>query len=194
MMYWDYPGVTAVDRLQHLPPLNASGIRLSLLEAYGRLGLKIPTNQAFSHHILMEAGYRFRVGHEQKLVFADDGSVSLNCPPELALRLATDWSGQPPVLPEWHFSPTKINGRLSGAFRSLRPLYKFTWPNADEVYVSQQTGEVVQSTSRASRPGWPIWSYSSLAVLPLRSEKTGLMWTRVVVWTSGLATLRHLSD
>jgi len=39
MMYWDYPEVTAADRLQHLPPVDASRVRLSVLEAYKRLGL-----------------------------------------------------------------------------------------------------------------------------------------------------------
>jgi hypothetical protein len=188
MMYWDYPEVTEVDRLQHLPPLNASRIRLSPLEAYGRLGLKTPTNQAFLTTFDGRPAYRFQMGHQQKLVFADDGAESLEYPPELALRVAAQWSGQSPSAARMALLTEEDQWTVSGAFRSLRPLYKFTWPNADEVYVSQQTGQVVQATSRASRLGAyfgaiPHWLYFT----PLR--KDGLMWTRVVVWTSGLATL-----
>jgi PepSY-associated TM region len=187
MMYWDYPGVTAADRLQRLPPLDASRIRLSLLEAYARLGLKRPVNQAFLTTFDGRPAYRFRTGREQELVFADDAAVSLEYPPELALRIAAQWSGQPPSATRMALLTEEDQWTVSGAFRSLRPLYKFTWPNADEVYVSQQTGQVVQSTSRASRLGAyfgaiPHWLYFT----PLR--KDGLVWTRVVVWTSGLAT------
>src|SRR5258708_1142082 len=75
MMYWDHPEVTSIGRLQHLPPLDASRIRLSLLEAYGRLDLKTSTKQAFLTTFDGRPAYRFRVGRQQKLVFADDGAV-----------------------------------------------------------------------------------------------------------------------
>jgi hypothetical protein len=187
MMYWDYPEVTAVDRLQHLPPLDVSRIRLSLREAYGRMGLKRTVNQAFLSTFDGRPAYRFRMGSEQELIFADDGAVSLEYPPELALRIAAQWSGQPPSTARMAFLTKEDQWTVSGDFRSLRPLYKFTWPNADEVYVSQQTGQVVQSTSRASRLGAyfgaiPHWLYFTSL------RKDGLMWTRVVVWTSGFAT------
>ena len=191
MMYWDYPEVSALDRLQHLPPLDASRIRLSLLEAYQRLGLKRPANQAFLTTFDGRPAYRFRMGRAQKLVFADDGAVTLEYSPELALRVATQWSGQASSAARMAVLTDEDQWTVSGAFRSLRPLYKFTWPNADEVYVSQETGEVVQSTSRASRLGAyfgaiPHWLYFT----PLR--KDGLLWARVVIWTSGLATFAAL--
>jgi hypothetical protein len=187
MMYCDYPEVTAVDRLQHLPSLDGSRIRLSPVEAYERLGLNRPANQAFLTTFDGRPAYRFRTGGEQKLVFADDGAASLEYPPELALRVAAQWSGQPPGAARMALLTEEDQWTVSGAFRSLRPLYKFTWPNADEVYVSRETGQVVQSTSRASR----LWSYFGaiphwLYFTPLR--KDGLLWARIVVWTSGLAT------
>ena len=187
MMYWDYPEVTAADRLQHLPPLDASRVRLSVLEAYERLGLNRPATQAFLTTFDGRPAYRFRMGREQKLVFADDGAVSLEYSPELARRVAAQWSGQPPSGARMALLTAEDQWTVSGAFRSLRPLYKFTWPNGDDVYVSQETGQIVQSTSRASRMGAyfgaiPHWLYFT----PLR--KDGILWTRVVVWTSGLAT------
>jgi len=187
MMYWDYPQVTAVDRLKHLPPLDGSRVRLSVLEAYGRLGMKTAASQAFLTTFDGRPAYRFRMGDEQKLVFADDGAVCEEYSPDLALRVASQWSGHQPNAARMALLTEEDQWTVSDAFRSLRPLYKFTWPNADEVYVSQETGQVVQSTSRASRLGAyfgaiPHWLYFT----PLR--KDGLMWTRVVVWTSGLAT------
>src|SRR5258708_33625571 len=74
MMYWDYPEVTAADRLQHLPPLDASRIRLSLLEAYERLELNRPASQAFLTTFDGRPAYPLRLGGEQKLVCADDGA------------------------------------------------------------------------------------------------------------------------
>jgi hypothetical protein len=187
MMYWDYPEVTSVDRLQHLPLLDASRIRLSLREAYGRVGLNRTVNQAFLSTFDGRPAYRLRVGNEQELIFADDGAVTVEYPPELAVRIAAQWSGQPPSTARIAFLTKEDQWTVSGAFRSLRPLYKFTWPNTDEVYVSQQTGQVVQSTSRASRLGAyfgaiPHWLYFTSL------RKDGMMWARVVVWTSGLAT------
>jgi PepSY-associated TM region len=187
LMYWDYPRVSATDHLQHLPPLDASRIRVSLLEAYARLDLTRPANQAFLTTFDGRPAYRFRMGRQQKLVFADDGSVPVEYSPELALRIAAQWSGQPPGTAQMALLTEEDQWTASGEFRSLRPLYKFAWPNADEVYVSQQNGQVVQATSSASRLGAyfgaiPHWLYFT----PLR--KDGLLWARVVIWASGLAT------
>jgi len=187
MMYWDYPEVTEVNRLQHLPALDASRIRLSPLEAYERLGLNRPATQAFLTTFNGRPAYSFRAAGEQKLVFADDGALCVKYPPGMALHVAAQWSGQPPSAARMALLTEEDQWTVSGAFRTLRPIYKFTWPNADEVYVSQQTGQVVQSTSRASRLGAyfgaiPHWLYFT----PLRRD--GLVWTRSVVWTSALAT------
>lgn len=187
MMYWDYPRVTAVDHLQHLPPLDASRIRLSLLEAYERLELKRPPDQAFLTTFDGRPAYRFRMGRQHKLIFADDGTVPVEYPPELALRAAAHWSGQLSSAAQMALLTEEDQWTVSGEFRSLRPLYKFTWPNADEVYVSQVTCQVVQATSRTSRLGAyfgaiPHWLYFT----PLR--KDGRLWARVVICTSGLAT------
>jgi hypothetical protein len=189
MMYWDYPGVTAADRLQHLPALDASRIRLSLPEAYERLELKRPANQAFLTTFDGRPAYRFRIGRELKLVFADDGAVSQEYPPELALRVAAQWSGQPPSAARMAVLTEEDQWTVSGAFRALRPLYKFTWPNADEVYVSQQTGQVVQPL-QASRLGAYFGAFLTGCTSPLR-KTTAL--ARVVIWTSGLATSAPLS-
>ena len=37
MMYWDFPGVSPADRLERMPALDASTVRLSPEEAYARV-------------------------------------------------------------------------------------------------------------------------------------------------------------
>ena len=81
-----------------------------------------------------------------------------------------------------------ISGRSRGAFADLQPLWKYSWPNGDQVYVSENTGEVVQYTTTASRLGAyvgaiPHWLYFT----PLR--KHGLEWSRIVIWSSGIGTV-----
>jgi hypothetical protein len=70
----------------------------------------------------------------------------------------------------------------------LSPVFKYSWPNGDQVYVSQSSGEVVQYTTTASRIGAylgpiPHWFYFT----PLR--KNGPQWSRVVIWSSGIGTI-----
>ena len=80
---------------------------------------------------------------------------------------------------------------MSGEFRRLRPLIKYTWPGGEQVYVSTVTGEVVQATTRSSRilahlgpiPHWLY--YTSL-------RKHGPLWSNTVIALSGVATVAAL--
>src|SRR6185503_3856166 len=70
-------------------------------------------------------------------------------------------------------------------------LWKYAWPNGDQVYVSESTGQVVQYTTSSSRlfahlGAIPHWLYYT----PLR--KNGPLWSKVVIWVSGIATLAAL--
>jgi hypothetical protein len=67
-------------------------------------------------------------------------------------------------------------------------LTKYSWPDGAQVYISGTTGQVVQYTTRFTRLGaWlgpiPHWLYFT----PLRNNPR--LWTRVVIWLSGIATL-----
>ena len=87
---------------------------------------------------------------------------------------------------------TEVDQWTVGAgLRNLRPLWKYSWPTGDEVYVDGRTGEVVQSTTTASRMGAylgpiPHWLYFT----PLR--KHHVAWSRIVVWTSAAGTIAAL--
>ncbi len=187
MMYWDYPRVGPKDRLAHLPPLDTSRVRLSLADAYGRSAAKRPPDQmTLSMHDGRPA-YRFRIGRRQTLVYADDGSTMASFPVEEARRTAEQWTGKSTRDAAIDTITAEDQWTVAGEFRGLRPLYKFTWPEGEEIYVSSVSGEVVQYTTRGSRTGAyfgaiPHWLYFT----PLR--KDGALWSKVVIWTSGIGT------
>ena len=111
--------------------------------------------------------------------------------PELMLRVAAAWTGQPAnaATDRVGRGSRSVDGwrRLSRA----RPLWKYSWPNGEQVYVSENTGEVVQYTTTGSRLGAyvgaiPHWLYFT----PLR--KHGPEWSRLVIWSSGIGTFAAL--
>jgi hypothetical protein len=192
LMYCDYPGVGPADRLARAAPLNPAQIRLSPAQAWAALGPSEPPDQI---RIAMLAGrpvYRFRWGQVQSVVYADSGDVQEDFSSALALPTAAAWAGQPADRARFEGILTGPDQwTVSGEFRALRPLFKYSWPNGAEVYVSQTTGEVVQATTRGARIGaWfgaiPHWLYFT----PLR--RNGQLWSRVVIWASGIGTVMAL--
>jgi len=70
----------------------------------------------------------------------------------------------------------------------VSPLWKFSWPDGEQVYVTQTTGDVVQHTTTGSRLGAyagaiPHWLYFT----PLR--RNGARWSQIVIWSSGIGTI-----
>src|SRR5271155_6177766 len=68
LMYWDYPSVSAADRLNRSPALDASRIRLSPQEAYARLQNDIPPDQVTLDTFAGRPVYRFRFGDGESMV------------------------------------------------------------------------------------------------------------------------------
>jgi hypothetical protein len=187
MMYCDFPGVTAEDRLERAPALDASKIHLALQAAYDRLALQEPADQASLGTYDGRPAYRFLIGRTHSLVYADNGSVQNDFPPALLSRVAAAWTGLPPAVATVQANTEEDQWTVSGQFRPLRPLLKYSWPDGEEVYVSTVSGEVVQYTTRSSRllaylGPIPHWLYFT----PLR--KQGQVWSRTVIWLSGLGT------
>lgn len=192
MMYWDYPEVSDSDRLTRAQAIDASRIRISPQEAFARLGAAQPAGAV---RLLMFDGrpvYRFGFGGDERLIHADDGTEITEFPPDLLLRVASSWTGRPARDARLEgVINTEDQWTVSGAFRALRPLWKYSWPGGEEVYVSETAGQVAQYTTRASRLGAyfgaiPHWLYFT----PLR--KNGLLWSRIVIAASALATIAAL--
>ena len=191
MMYWDYPSVSDADRLQRAPAIDASLVRLSAAQAYARLGWDESPDATRLASFDGRPAYFFRVRRSEAIVYADSAEQQDEFPPELNLRTAAAFAGQPAGAARVEQVSEPDQWTLEGGVRNLLPLWKYSWPNGDQVYVSDSTGQVVQYTTRASR----FWAYLGpiphwLYFTPLRTN--GPLWSKVVIWSSGIATIAAL--
>jgi hypothetical protein len=188
LIYCDYPRVSEADRLAHSPPLDVSHIQLSPARALARLqSSNVPTEVRLISFDGRPA-YRFHFGRGEAMVYADNGEIQSAFSPEITLRIASAWTRQPAENARVEVITQEDQWTVSGEFRALRPIRKYSWPDGEDIYVSIVTGDVVQYTTRASRIGAyfgaiPHWLYFT----PLR--KHGNVWSRVVIWVSGLGTI-----
>lgn len=184
MMYSGFPEVSEAESLARAAVLNPTAIRVAPQSAYEKLGWQDGPGSADLRMLDDRPVYRFQRGGERALVFADTGHLLEHVAPELALRIAARFTGQPAA--EAHFDGTPNDPdqwTVSGEYNAARPLLKFSWPDGEQVYVSAPTGEVVQHTTSRTRlvayfgaiPHWLYWT-------PLR--KNGRRWYKVVIWTS----------
>ncbi|HVZ19678.1 MAG TPA: PepSY domain-containing protein, partial [Vicinamibacterales bacterium] len=189
MMYWDYPSVTPADSLAHRAALDLATVRLSAADA----AAKVQIAPSGSIHLTTFAGrpiYRFG-GPDSAVVYADTGDEQTEISQDEVARIATMWSGQPVKAARVEAVEHVDQWTLQHRIADLQPLWKFSWPDGQQVYISQANGEVIQYTTRASRLGaWfgaiPHWLYFT----PLR--RNGPLWSRVVIWSSGIASIAAL--
>jgi hypothetical protein len=190
MMYWDFPSVTAADRLAHSTAIDSSRVLFSAAAAYAAVGRPDPPSQAALTMYDGRPAYHFRTGRQDALVYADTGQRRPRPTLDLLWRTAANWTGQAASdatielidVDQW---------TVQGAYREVAPIWKYSWPNGEQVYLSEPTGEVVQYTTTASRLGAylgpiPHWLYFT----PLRRNQPA--WTRVVIWSSGIGTVAAL--
>jgi uncharacterized iron-regulated membrane protein len=188
MMYWDYPSVSAADRLSRAPALDPFKIRLSLEQAYSQLRTSQPAAQVLLETFDGRPVYRFRFAHAERIVYADDGQEPSGFPSEMTLRIASAWTRETPGTAKVDENTEEDQWTVPGEFRALRPMRKYMWPDGEQVYVSTVTGNVEQYTTRASRVGAycgavPHWLYFTTL------RKHAQQWSRFVIWASGLGTI-----
>ena len=191
MMYWGFPGVTAADRLERAVPLDPAAIRLSPVEAYATLGLIEPPTQVRLNTFDGRPVYRFRDPDGESMVYADTGAQQIDVPEAMRHRIAAAWARQPAADAQVDAVTEIDQWTVGSGLRTLRPLWKYSWPSGDEVYLAGATGEVVQYTTTASRLGAyvgaiPHWFYFT----PLRKHQ--VTWSQVVIWTSGVGTVASI--
>jgi PepSY-associated transmembrane protein len=188
LMYWDFPSVSAEDRLQRSPALDPSTIRLSPAEAAAGLDLEQAASRVRLNTFDARPVYRFTTDRGDRIVYADSGEEQVLVSPEMAQRIASAWTSQPAARAKQEFIEEPDQWTVQESLRELMPLWKYSWPNGDQVYVSDATGEVVQYTTSATR-FWaclgaiPHWLYFT----PLR--KHGAEWSRLVIWASGIGAI-----
>ena len=191
MMYWDFPSVTPADRLERSPRLRASAIALSPADAFAKLGGSKTPSAIQLNSFDGRPVYRFRIGRDDALVYADTGEPRRMIPREVVDRIASAWTGLPAAQARVEPMLNADQWTVQGPLRTLRPLWKFSWPNGEQAYVAQSSGEVVQYTTTRSRLGAylgpiPHWLYFT----PLRVHQQA--WSRTVIWTSGIGTIATL--
>src|SRR5262249_54289309 len=131
--------------------------------------------------------YRLRNGRTMRIVYADTREMRRTVSRAQADRIAARWSGQPIAAATIRAVDEADQWTVQLRLARLRPVWQFAWPDGEQVYVSQASGEVVQYTTRASRLGAyvgaiPHWLY----VTPLRRH--GPLWSRIVIALSASAT------
>lgn len=184
LAYWDYPTVTDRARHTHAEPIDASRIHFTADQAYASLKLDGPPASTLLLMFDGRPAFRF----DDALVYADTGEPRREFPMDLTRRIAAAWAKQPASAATLEVMNRIDQWTVSGEFAGLRPLDKYSWPNGDQVYVSEVTGDVAQYTTRASRLGAyfgaiPHWLYFT----PLRAN--GRLWSRIVIWSSGIGAV-----
>ncbi len=187
MMYWDFPSVTPADRLERSPALNPSTVVLSPADALARTAVAAMPGDMRLNTFDGRPVYRIRVGGEETVVYADTGEQQADVSREMMDRIAAAWTGQPADAATVESIEAVDQWTVQSALRNLRPLWKYSWTNGEQVYVAQASGDVVQYTTTTSRIGAyvgaiPHWLYFT----PLRKHQA--QWSALVIWTSGIGT------
>lgn len=187
IMYWGYPEVTDRDRLARGVDLDASTIVIQPTDIFATLGLPDPPLDIRLQTYNGRPVYRYTDSVGESVVYADSGDF-IEDDPVPPREVAARWAGQPADSAAESAVLEVDQWTLQLRVADLQPLWKYTFPGGDQVYVSGATGDVVQHTTRASRIGaylGPIthWLYFT----PLR--KHGPEWSRMVIWSSAAATV-----
>lgn len=184
----EMPTLTPEARMEHLPVIDASAIRLSPHEAVEKAFSQpqgLPETTLLT--ILGRPAYRFE-GNPPVTVFADTGEIlAMNA--ARAAEAARLFTGLPAGRHSTAGLLTKVD-QWTITNRSRLPFHKFTLDDKPrtELYVSEQTGEVTVLTTRGTRAlAWvaaiPHWLYFTAI-----RTKPGV-WRPLVLWLSGLGII-----
>ena len=181
------PDVTPQTRIERLPDLDLSSIRLTPAQALRKTEVGAAPSSVELLTVLNRPAYRF----DGITVFADTGEL-LEMTPDRAVEAARLFVGLPESRVRAAGVLTAVDQWTIGK-RVFLPLHKFTVDDGSgtEVYVSEATGEVAGMTTRGSRIlAWvaaiPHWLYFR----GLRTQP--LLWRNTVLWLSGIATIATL--
>ncbi len=194
MMYWTYPEVSTNDRLDRAPLLYPSKIVLSPMEAAEKAGMDPQPAQIRLNTFDGRPVYRFTSGRGGRgggggpIIYADTGEEQVDVPHEMRDRIASAWTGQPAASARVESIEEVDQWTIQNR---VRPLYKYSWANGEQVYIAGNSGEVVQYTTRASRiaahvSAIPHWVYYT----PLRKNQP--VWINFMIWTALIGTISSI--
>jgi hypothetical protein len=203
MMYWSFPGVEVRDRLERAPVLDPAQIKLSPEEAWTTLQRDQAPTQVRLTTFDGRPIYRFsggggrggrsggrggRGGGGTAAVYADDGSEQTAVDDAMIDRAAVAWTKQPLSTAKKESVEEVDQWTVASQLRNVRPLFKYSFADGQQVYISGRDGEVGQYTTSKSR----FWAYLGaiphwLYFTPLRKHSPE--WFKTVVWASGIGTI-----
>jgi hypothetical protein len=196
MMYWTFPAVSQQDRLARAIRLEPAQIRITPDAAAAVAGIDAAASQVRLTSFDGRPVYRIGGGGGRgrgpaTMVFADDGSRPPAVDDAMVDRAAARWARQPLAGAKKESVEDIDQWTVGGGLRSIRPMFKYTWPDGQQVYVNGTTAEVVQYTTTASRFwAWlgaiPHWMYFT----PLRKHQEE--WFAFVVYSSLIGTVAAL--
>jgi PepSY-associated TM region len=183
------PGLTPDVRLQHLPVLDTSAIKVAPSDAAEKAQLERPPNRAMLLTVMGRPAYRFSIGGSTTTVFADTGGLLEYVGEAEAVQVASRFMNLPAT--QLHYQGELLEpDQWTLEERRILPAHKISVEDDAHtiLYVSEETAEVALLTTRGSRAlAWfaaiPHWMYFS----PLRQN--GPVWRQVVLWTAGAATV-----
>jgi uncharacterized iron-regulated membrane protein len=184
MLYVPFPAWTQQERLATLPAIDGRAIAVTPDEAVAASGLKTKPSSVRIEMYGDEPVYRLAARDAQAAVSAVDRRVIRRVTVEDAKqRLAAVYPGSaisyvgPVERDQW---------TVTRRFDPHRPLYLFALNDAadSKIYVSSQTGEIVQNSTQSERFwNWlgaiPHWIYFT----PIRKDQE--LWRQAVMWASG---------
>jgi hypothetical protein len=188
MMYWTFPEVSAEDRLDHSPRLDPAKITLSPTEAAEKLGMQANPTQVRLNSFGRPV-YRFGGGRGGgRIIYADTAEEQIEVSAEMLDRIASTWAAQPIAEAKKESVEEPDQWTVAGQLRNLRPMYKYSWPDGQQVYLNGTTGEVVQYTTFGSRvaahvSAIPHWVYYT----PLRKNQP--YWLKFMIGSSLIGTI-----
>src|SRR6185503_20749901 len=126
------------------------------------------------------AGGRGRGGG--RIIYADTGEEQAEVSSEMLDRIASAWAGKPFAEAKKISVEEVDQWTVAGNLKTLRPMFKYMWPDGQQVYMNGMTGEVVQYTTFWTRvaahvSAIPHWVYYT----PLRQHQP--VWINFMIYS-----------
>jgi len=177
------PRLTPQTRLSRLAPLDLTAVHLSPSQAVEQGNLRRPDGRVTLLTVDGRPAYRFG---ESATVYADTGEYMTGIDSDGAARVAANFLQMPQEKIHFAGQLTAPDQWTLTLMRQL-PLYRMTADDQahTDIYVSPETAEVVQVTTRASRAlAWISTIPHFLYFAPLRMSG---QWARTMTWIPAAA-------
>jgi len=192
MMYVKYPTMSQHEKLRNLPVANFANCKLNLPEALKKANISDTLRTVRLGMMLDRPVYRLVTSRgEYRAIFADNGELFNYTDTILAKKLAVAFvknKSQPEKLETLFEIDQWMAGARSQGYST--PVHRLKMNDAEKtfIYVSTQTGEVVQQVNARQRfLAWlgpiPHWIYPTVL---LRNRP---LWNDIIVWTSSLGSI-----